>query len=204
VTHLVYIHHHSDHAGGSSMFGEDVVRIGHDETRRLLLRDNELAKPGAEETFQDSRTLDIGGERIACVQNAFHLLNRASQPVLDECTRRGTAFVPFAPLGSGQAGPKSVLGAPVVRVAGRKGLAPAQVALAWALAASPTVLLIPGTSSVGHLHQNLAASGVHLDAEDLQDLASVSGLAARRGLGQSSGAITSQRRSESNVDDGWS
>lgn len=64
VTHLVYTHHHSDHAGGSSIFGKDVVRIGHEETRRLLLRDNDRAKPAPEETFHDRRTLDIGGERI--------------------------------------------------------------------------------------------------------------------------------------------
>jgi pyridoxine 4-dehydrogenase len=108
---------------------------------------------------------------IACVQNAFHLLNRSSQPVLDECTLRGIAFVPFAPLGSGQRGPGSVLGAPeVARVAARRGSTPAQVALAWALAASPTVLVIPGTSSLGHLHENLAASMAHLDTEDLRGL----------------------------------
>jgi pyridoxine 4-dehydrogenase len=111
---------------------------------------------------------------IACVQNAFHLLNRSSQPVLDECTRRGIAFVPFAPLGSGQSGLSSVLGTPeVARVAARRGCTPAQVALAWALATSPTVLVIPGTSSLGHLHDNLAASSVHLYAEDLRQLRAV-------------------------------
>src|SRR3984893_10513909 len=49
VTHLVYTHHHSDHAGASSLFGSDVVRIGHEECRRLLLRDNDPAKPAPEE-----------------------------------------------------------------------------------------------------------------------------------------------------------
>ena len=68
---------------------------------------------------------------IACVQNPYHLANRNSQPVLEECARRGIAFVPFAPLGSGSA---SVLGAAHLRdVAGRLGCTPAQVALAWAL-----------------------------------------------------------------------
>jgi aryl-alcohol dehydrogenase-like predicted oxidoreductase len=106
---------------------------------------------------------------IACVQNAFHLLNRSSQPVLDECTRRGIAFVPFAPLGSGRGGAGSVLSAPeVARVASRRGATPAQVALAWVLAASPAVLAIPGTSSLGHLHENLAASTFQLDADDLR------------------------------------
>ena len=54
VTHLIYSHHHADHAGASSLFdGKDVVRIGHEETRRLLLRDDDPARPAPEETFQD-------------------------------------------------------------------------------------------------------------------------------------------------------
>jgi glyoxylase-like metal-dependent hydrolase (beta-lactamase superfamily II) len=64
VTHLIYSHHHADHAGASSLFDGDVVRIGHEETRRLLLRDNDPARPVPEETFGDRRTLEIGGERI--------------------------------------------------------------------------------------------------------------------------------------------
>jgi glyoxylase-like metal-dependent hydrolase (beta-lactamase superfamily II) len=63
VTHLVYSHHHADHAGASSLFGPDVVRIGHEETRRLLLRDNDPARPAPEVTFADSYTLQVGGER---------------------------------------------------------------------------------------------------------------------------------------------
>jgi pyridoxine 4-dehydrogenase len=108
---------------------------------------------------------------VACVQNAFHLTNRASQTVLDECTRRRIAFVPFASLGFGSTGPKSVLDAPeVVAVASRLGCTPAQVALAWALDASPSVLVIPGTSSLHHLQENLAASAVRLDAEAVHQL----------------------------------
>ncbi len=64
VTYLVYSHHHADHAGASSLFDKNVTRIGHEETRRLLLRDNDPARPAPEETFQDRRTLEIGGERI--------------------------------------------------------------------------------------------------------------------------------------------
>jgi glyoxylase-like metal-dependent hydrolase (beta-lactamase superfamily II) len=64
VTHLVYTHHHSDHAGGSAIFGSDVARIGHEECRRLLLRDNDPAKPAPEETFADTCTLQVGGERV--------------------------------------------------------------------------------------------------------------------------------------------
>ncbi|SEL30707.1 MBL fold metallo-hydrolase [Streptacidiphilus jiangxiensis] len=64
VTHLVYSHHHADHLGGSSLFGRDVERIGHAETRALLLRDNDPARPVPDTTFTDRRTLHIGGERI--------------------------------------------------------------------------------------------------------------------------------------------
>ena len=64
VTHLIYSHHHADHAGASSLFDGDVARIGHEETRKLLLRDDDPARPAPEETFQDRRTLEIGGERI--------------------------------------------------------------------------------------------------------------------------------------------
>jgi pyridoxine 4-dehydrogenase len=108
---------------------------------------------------------------IVCVQNPYHLANRRSQPVLDECSRRGIAFVPFAPLGSGA---DSVLGLPHVRqVAERLGCTRAQVAIAWALHAAPNVLLIPGTSSRRHFRENLAASEVHLDADALQTLRSI-------------------------------
>jgi glyoxylase-like metal-dependent hydrolase (beta-lactamase superfamily II) len=64
VSYLIHSHHHADHQGASSLFGSDVVRIGHEETRRLLLRDNDPARPAPEETYQDSRVLEIGGERI--------------------------------------------------------------------------------------------------------------------------------------------
>ena len=64
VTHLVYSHHHADHAGASSLFDGDVVRIGHEETRRLLLRDNDPARPVPDVTFADRYTLEVGGERV--------------------------------------------------------------------------------------------------------------------------------------------
>ena len=64
ITHLVYSHHHADHIGASALFDRRVTRIGHEETRRLLLRDDDPTRPPNEETFQDHRTLKIGGERI--------------------------------------------------------------------------------------------------------------------------------------------
>jgi glyoxylase-like metal-dependent hydrolase (beta-lactamase superfamily II) len=64
VTHLVYSHHHADHAGAASLFGGDVTRVGHQETRRLLARDGDEARPLPEVTFTDRYTLEVGGERV--------------------------------------------------------------------------------------------------------------------------------------------
>jgi glyoxylase-like metal-dependent hydrolase (beta-lactamase superfamily II) len=64
VTHLIYSHHHADHAGASALFNGNIARIGHEQTRNLLLRDDDPARPAPEETFQDRHTLEIGGERI--------------------------------------------------------------------------------------------------------------------------------------------
>jgi pyridoxine 4-dehydrogenase len=95
---------------------------------------------------------------LVCVQNPYNYVDRSSQPVLDLCTEAGLAFVPFFPLGSGF-GVDDVRGDPdVVAESDRLGATPSQVALAWTLAQSPVVLLIPGTSSVAHLQENVAAA----------------------------------------------
>ena len=69
VTHLVYSHHHADHAGAANLFDDDVARIGHEETRRLLQRDNDPTRPAPEVTFTDHHTLHVGGERV---ELAYH------------------------------------------------------------------------------------------------------------------------------------
>ena len=69
VTHLVYSHHHADHGGAANLFGHDVSRIGHEETRRLLLRDDDPTRPAPSETFRENYTLRVGGERV---ELAFH------------------------------------------------------------------------------------------------------------------------------------
>jgi pyridoxine 4-dehydrogenase len=109
---------------------------------------------------------------IACVQNPLNLVNRASMPILEECSARGIAFVPFFPLGSGFGRANPVLSNEHLRsTANRLGHAPAQIALAWLLGLAPNVLLIPGTSSIGHLEQNLAAAGITLDEHTQAELA---------------------------------
>src|SRR6266566_9989658 len=103
---------------------------------------------------------------IACVQNLMNLEDRRSMPVLEECHARGIAFVPFFPLGSGFARGNPVLASPpVTATAARLGCSPAQVALSWLLDLRPEVLLIPGTSSMRHLEDNMSAADIELDAE---------------------------------------
>ena len=114
----------------------------------------------------DHLRMALDHTEVVCVQNAYNLVDRTSQPLLDLCTEHATAFVPFFPLGSGFTADNPVLGHPaVVREAGRLGRTPAQVALAWTLSVAPNVLLIPGTSSVAHLEENTAVADITLDAD---------------------------------------
>jgi len=95
---------------------------------------------------------------VACVQNAYNLADRSDQAVFDACQADRVPYVPFFPLGSAFHPQNPVLGAPAVKeAASRLGATPAQVALAWLLHLAPNVLLIPGTSSLEHLDENLAA-----------------------------------------------
>ena len=108
---------------------------------------------------------------IACVQNAYSVADRSDQDVFDACRDDDVAYVPYFPLGSAFMPDKPVLRHPVVQeTAERLGRTPAQVALAWLLARAPNVLLIPGTGSLDHLEENLAASEVVLDDEALAAL----------------------------------
>ena len=113
----------------------------------------------------------VAGTDIVCVQNLFHVADRRATPLLEECLRRGIAFVPFCPLGWPRGAENPVLTSPVViQTAARLGATPAQVALQWLLQLAPNVLLIPGTGSVAHLRENLAAETVTLDDEALRAL----------------------------------
>jgi aryl-alcohol dehydrogenase-like predicted oxidoreductase len=109
---------------------------------------------------------------IACVQNAYSIVNRAEEDELALCEERGLAFVPFFPLGSALAGgPRQLAADPAVaQVAVRRGATPSQVALAWLLHRSERILLIPGTSSIQHLEENIAAGDIDLDEQDMQRL----------------------------------
>jgi aryl-alcohol dehydrogenase-like predicted oxidoreductase len=109
---------------------------------------------------------------VACVQNAYSVVDRSDQDLFDACAADGVPYVPFFPLGSAFMPDRPVLTHPsVVAVAERIRSSPAQVALAWLLARSPNVLLIPGTSTLVHLEENLAAADVVLDQAALDTLA---------------------------------
>jgi pyridoxine 4-dehydrogenase len=108
---------------------------------------------------------------IVCVQNAFSLLDQKDADALELCHEHGIAYTPFFPLGSAFPGsPKVQRNAAVQAVAERLGALPAQVGLAWLLAHRDNILLIPGTSRVAHLEQNLAAGEVVLSTEDIAEL----------------------------------
>lgn len=113
---------------------------------------------------------------IVCVQNAYNLADRSSETVLQECIARGIAFVPFCPLGWPKTQHDAIRTNPVVTgIAAGHGATPAQVALAWLLAIADNVLLIPGTSSRGHLAENLAAGSMSLDDDEIASLSAAFG-----------------------------
>ena len=109
---------------------------------------------------------------LACVQNAFSIMQREAQDVLELCAERDIAFVPFFPLGSAfTGGPDAIAAEPHISdVAAKHGVSTSQVALAWLLHRDPHILLIPGTSSTAHLEENLGAATVALDDEDMAAL----------------------------------
>jgi pyridoxine 4-dehydrogenase len=107
---------------------------------------------------------------IVSVQNRYSLADRSSEDVLEACERDGLAFIPWFPLGAGSLAGN---GSPLASVAGARGATPAQVALVWLLRRSPAMLPIPGTSSVEHLEENVAAAALHLTDEDVAALGAV-------------------------------
>ncbi|HET6762245.1 MAG TPA: aldo/keto reductase [Longimicrobiaceae bacterium] len=104
---------------------------------------------------------------IVSVQNLYNLGERRWDGMVDLCAREGIAFIPWYPLDAGKLGER---GGALERVARRVGATPSQVALAWLLRRSPTMLPIPGTGSVRHLEENAAAAAVELSEDDFREL----------------------------------
>jgi aryl-alcohol dehydrogenase-like predicted oxidoreductase len=106
---------------------------------------------------------------VVTVQNLYNVVNRQDDELVDRCAREDIAFTPFFPLG----GFTPLQSEALRRVAARLELSSQQVALAWLLQRSPTIAVIPGTSSVAHLHENVAAASVALPAEAVEELNSI-------------------------------
>jgi aryl-alcohol dehydrogenase-like predicted oxidoreductase len=111
---------------------------------------------------------------IVCVQNNYNVAHRHDDALIDDLARQGIAYVPFLPLGQFSPLQSSTLSS----IAGRVGATTMKVALAWLLQRSPNILLIPGTSSVAHLRENLAAGQLTLSQEILAELDGIAGTVA--------------------------
>ena len=112
---------------------------------------------------------------VVCVQNLYNVVHRADDVLIDTLAAHGAAYVPFFPLGGFSPIQSSTLSA----VAAQIGATPMQVALAWLLHRAPNILLIPGTSSLGHLHENLQAGEIALSGEALAELDAIGGRAVQ-------------------------
>jgi aryl-alcohol dehydrogenase-like predicted oxidoreductase len=160
----------ADASGGAGEPTEEQVA-----TLQELQREGKLDLIGISNVTLDG--LQRGAEltELGEVQNAYSVMDRSNEPLVDFCRERQIAFVPFFPLGSAFAGgPRKLAQDPAVaEVAARRGATPSQVALAWLLARYERMLLIPGTTSVTHLEENMASGDVTLDESDLATLESV-------------------------------
>jgi aryl-alcohol dehydrogenase-like predicted oxidoreductase len=143
------------------------VTVLADLRRRGLIRHVGLSNVTAAQVAEAQAITDV-----VCVQNNYNLAHRHDDALIDDLARQGIAYVPFFPLGGFTPLQSSTLSS----VAGRLGATPMQVALAWLLHRSPNILLIPGTSSVAHLRENLAAGQLTLSP---QALAELDGIAAK-------------------------
>jgi pyridoxine 4-dehydrogenase len=164
---------------GVAAEGDQIVDLDDQLAEMIALRDEgKIGGIGVSSVPLDvvRRALPAG---IACVQNAYSLLDRSREEMLDFCAAEGIAWVPYFPLGSAFPGfPKVADNPVVVDIAGEIGATPSQVGLAWLLAHAPTTLLIPGTRSIAHLKENIGAGDVTLSAEAIARLDAVTTLEA--------------------------
>ena len=132
-----------------------------------LCDEGKIAHIGLSEISVDQLNQVQAITEVVSVQNHYNLENRDATDVLEACEERGIGFIPWFPLASG-----NLLrdGSPLEEIAERHEATAAQIALAWLLARSEVMLPIPGTSSVEHLEDNLAAAGIELSAEEVSEL----------------------------------
>jgi pyridoxine 4-dehydrogenase len=150
----------SGHGLEEGSIAEQVTVLA-DLRRKGLIRQIGLSNVTAAQVAEAQAITDI-----VCVQNNYNVVYRQDDALIDDLARQGIAYVPFFPLGGFTPLQSSTLS----EAAGRLGATPMQVALAWLLHRSPNILLIPGTSSVAHLHENLAAGQLTLSPQTLTEL----------------------------------
>jgi pyridoxine 4-dehydrogenase len=155
--------------------GEDTPEVSLAEqlgTLEDMRAEGKLELIGVSNVSREQAEEALGLVAVAGIQNGYSLLDRSAEDLLELSRQRDLAFVPFFPLGSAFTGGPARLGADptVSRIAAKHGATPSQIALAWLLHRDERILLIPGTSSVAHLEENLAAAAVALDADDLNAL----------------------------------
>ena len=152
--------------------GHDVVPLEDQLAEMALLRDEgKIAGIGISTVPLEMVKQAHEYVGLVTVQNAFSLASQDDLPTLEYCRDNNISYAPYFPLGSAFEGMPKVVDVPSVRaVAERTGASPSQVGLAWLLARADNVLLIPGTSSVAHLEENLAVADLELSADDLAEL----------------------------------
>jgi pyridoxine 4-dehydrogenase len=144
------------------------VTVLADLQRKGLIRHIGLSNVTAAQVAEAQAITDV-----VCVQNNYNLAHRHDDALIDELGRQGIAYVPFFPLG----GFTPLQSTTLSDVASRLGATPMQVALAWLLHRSPNILLIPGTSSLAHLRENLAAGQLTLSPQTLAELDGIAAVA---------------------------
>lgn len=161
----------ADLGPGLSAEGDQIVDIDDQLAVMVAMRDEgKIGAIGLSAVDMErlERALPAG---IACVQNAYSVLSRESEALLQLCLANGIAWTPFFPVGGGAVGGSRVVEQPKIhKVAARLSVTPMQVGLAWLLRHAPNTLLIPGTASVEHLEENLTVASVDLDVEAMADL----------------------------------
>jgi aryl-alcohol dehydrogenase-like predicted oxidoreductase len=156
--------------GGETVSLAEQLGVLEDLRREGKIDEIGISSVGIETVRQAIELVDL-----AAVQNSYSILHRDDDPIVELCSERQIAYVPYFPLGSAfSGGPAALAGEPAIaKVAERHGASPSQVALAWLLVRYERMLLIPGTSSVAHLEENLAAIEITLDEDDLASLEEV-------------------------------
>ena len=139
---------------------------------KLLQEEGKIAHIGLSEVDVSQLEQARAVAEIASVQNLYNLANRSAERLLDHSERQGIAFIPWFPLATGELAKP---GGPLDALARRHGASPSQLALAWLLRRSPVILPIPGTSSVKHLEDNIAAAELSLTDEEFEELTNAVG-----------------------------